>query len=275
MRFVNQFIMSTGKSFFEPEYQAVLNYAIANSIAIPSFSINVRNNNRVKYLKANGLWAIWDLLYFMDQESGKSDFAKINYINPSSNYLFGSTQPSFVAGSGFKGNGTNQYFQTGYNPQTDRVKLTASSSTVMFKGFDWLSDTTIEAVCGSRDGNNTNQILFVKPNSTQVLFRVKHIGGNISRNPTLINNIVVYCGDTISSVYYNSNNNAQSTSAMSGANYASREIFLFAQNEVGTPANYAKSGLKYFGIGEKITTVTPRPAIINTLESIMQDTYTP
>jgi len=260
---------------FEPEYQDVLDYAVANSIATPSTPYNIRNNNRIKYLKAEGLYTIWDLLYFFDQETGLSDFAKINIIDPSSNYLTGATQPSFVADSGFKANGTNQFFNTGYNPQTDRVKLTTSSSTVMFKGFDWISDATTETVCGSRDGANVNQILMHKPNATQVLFRVKHTGTAISRTPTLINNIVVYCADTSSAVFYNSSNNNQGTSAMSGANYASRELYLFASNESGTPSLYAKSGLKYFGIGEKITTVTPRPAIIDTLEDIMEDTYTP
>jgi hypothetical protein len=260
---------------FEPEYQDVLDYAIANAIDTPSLSINIRNNNRVKYLKAEGLWSIWDLLYFMDQESGKADFAKINYVDPSSNYLSGATQPSFVANSGFKGNGTNQFFQTGYNPQTDRVKLTISSSTVMFKGFDWVADSTVEALCGSRDGVAANQIVFQKPNATQVTFRIKHGSPSISRTPVLINDIVVYCGDTSSAVFYNSVAGNTASTAMSGANFANFEIILFATNESGTALQFCKSGLKYWGIGEKITTVTPRPAIIDTLESIMDDTYTP
>jgi hypothetical protein len=272
--------LSSG-SGFEPEYQAVLDYAIANSIDTPSDSINIRNNNRVKYLKDEGLFSLFDLLYLFDQETGKSNFAKINYTNPSSYYLHGSNQPSFVSGSGFKANGTNQFFETGYNAQTNAIKFLDSpgeSVSIGFKGFDFITaDTAFETICGARTGNNSSQILIASDGSTGIIVdRIANLISGTTLAKSNFNNHILVSKQGASTLrgIYNNGSYVIGGQVQSSASFSSLELYLFAFNNNGAPSGYCKSGLSYFFNGGHLGGGDPN-AIATTIYEIMSDTYTP
>lgn len=281
MRAVNQYYRALNRGFasgFEPEYQAVLDYAAANSISTPSSAINIRNNNRVKYLKDESLWSKFDLLYFFDQESGKGDFAKINYINPSSYYLYGSNQPDFISDSGFKGNSASgKYFQTGYNPSINAVKLTVDSGMITFRGFDFSTSASSEAILGARTGNNTSQILIYKVGVSpeQAGFRFLDQIAQANYLSSYFNLPTTLCFEGIArNLYRDIPATGTGITRTKGSSFSNLELYLFAYNQSGLVAP-TNGGLKYFGIGESVSVSTaPRP-IIDTFHEILNDLYTP
>ena len=171
---------------FEPEYIAVLDRAIALGYTTPDEPTNIRNNNRVKYLKDTGLWAKFDLLYFFDQPTGLADFAKLNYIDPLLYEAFNANpalEPDFIADSGFKSGGT-KFFDTGFNVQTNGVNFIGGAvdigrASVFYRGFDFAADATNETICGALlTGGSVNQINILKlSNNTQSLFRLASTQG--------------------------------------------------------------------------------------------------
>lgn len=275
MRFVNQFFLSTGKSdVFETEYESVIAYALANSIAIPSHPVNVRNNNRIKYLKAEGLWNSWDLLYFFDQEIGRSDFAKINMINPASNYLTHSDEPSFVSGSGFRGNGINQALNTHYRPATQKINVTDSSTSIIYRGFDFVNDAVTESIFGVRIGNTNKQLMVQSNDGALAIFRIQITTGQFGFGKTSHNLAVCYSATDSDSRIYRNGVSFFTRPVMSGAGFENIDLYLFAVNDNGTLSGNMKSGLKYWGIGSDIGTANPNPNP-DLIYRILDDIYVP
>lgn len=161
---------------FEPEYQAVLNFATANSITTPDLTQNVINNNIVKYLKAVGSWSNWSVFWYMKQPSGLDEFATLNWIDPTLYRLFqptGGLFPDFDAGKGFKGgNATEKYFRTGYTLSSD-TNIGQDNISVVYKSFDVPSSWVTSSVFfGTRIANDQSQILFSDNSNTSNLIRI-------------------------------------------------------------------------------------------------------
>jgi hypothetical protein len=262
---------------FETEYQAVLNYAVTNSIAIPDNSTNIRNNNRVKYLKQTSLWGKFDLLYFFDQPAGLADFAKINYISPSNFYLSSPSEPSFIADNGFKGDGISQYFNTNYIPSINSVKFTNLSCSVTLKGFDVITDSTLETFFAGRNANNQGQIFIAKNNSTTALIRILEANTAISFTVSSFNDFCSFNKTRTNGASYTLPSFAGTSLTPMGASsfLDNQELYILALNAAGTPSGFSKSGLKYIAFGEIISTSLSSPSIITDFKNIMEDSYTP
>jgi len=232
---------------FEPEYQAVLDYAIANSISTPSKAINIRNNQRVKRLKDSSLYNRIDLLYFFDQESGKEEFAKLNYINPSDYTIYNSSGllSDFVADFGFKSDRT-KFIKTGWIPSIDAVNFSNTSASIFYKGFDNINDGLTNQITGCRTGNNTGQINIRNTNNAQ-LFRLMSTSSAAVFNNNRNNNSILLSGTTASTVLYQNGVSQFGLGAMLGS-LNNQELYLLALNDNGTVNGVSAYGLKYFGI---------------------------
>jgi hypothetical protein len=280
-----RFKIRGGAFAFEPEYQAVLDRATALSYNLPDSATNIRNNNRVKFLKQIGSWTNFDLFYIFDNPSGLANFSKINYINPSTNELFNANpalEPDFIANSGFKSDGT-KWFNTLYNTRTDMVNVVCSTSTlskvsIIFKGFDWSSNSIQEGFFGNFE-SGSSQLQFVKlNNNTTLLVRpFVNSGGNEPLTPTELNkhcllSIQGVTGLGTGSSLYLDGSFDQLIQNASGGTAVNRPCYLFAVNSAGTAISIARSGMKYFGIGGYFGGTNPNQNAID-IYNIMNDTF--
>ena len=137
------------KDAFDPDYQAVLDFATSEGITLPSTSQQILQNNVVLSLKDKGLWNKKDV-FGLFATDGNVDFAlicwkrliKMDAIN----------SPSFSANAGFTGNGTSSYIDTLFVPATDGVNFLQDDAgiSVNCSGPD---DNYIVGTSSSADGN--------------------------------------------------------------------------------------------------------------------------
>jgi len=100
---------------FDADYQAVLNYATTQGYTLPSAGQQVKQNQLVLDLKAGGIWSKLDTfrVYATD---GSSSYALIDWKRLS--LCTAVNSPTFTSNSGFSFNGTSNYIDTNFNPNT-------------------------------------------------------------------------------------------------------------------------------------------------------------
>lgn len=99
-------------SNYDDDYQAILNYATANTITKPSTAIQDIQNQLVIDLKTAGIWSKLDVLHIFTND-GNDNFSYINWINPNLYYV---TENN-----------------TGYNPSTDAINYTLNEASFGYK----------------------------------------------------------------------------------------------------------------------------------------------
>ena len=101
---------------FETEYQDILDYATLQGYSLPTYSTQLLQNQLVADLKTNGNWTDMDIMY-VPAGDGDEDFASINWIDPdgSFNLTIGGGM-TYSGNTGFVGNDTNGYLNTGLVP---------------------------------------------------------------------------------------------------------------------------------------------------------------
>ena len=180
---------------FETEYQAVLDYATANSFELPSTAQQIVDNNKVKYLKQVGAWTELDNVRIFNAtytpSSWAVNFYRLNFKNPSVFTLTANTglEPTYVSGSGFKVLGNSGKFaKTGFIPATHAVKMTNINMSVIVGLFD--VPTTYAAASywyGGRDANDGRQILLGNPANNEITARNCSMDANYSINQSNVN----------------------------------------------------------------------------------------
>lgn len=112
---------------FDPDYQAVLDYASANAISHPSSPIKEAQNNLMIALKADGLFAKMDVFHvFTDATTGNKDFKSICWKRLTS----GTGHPSIIytANGMITGDVPDAYFQTNYHFINDSINYTLNDA---------------------------------------------------------------------------------------------------------------------------------------------------
>jgi hypothetical protein len=110
---------------FDPDYQAVLNYASAQGYTLPSESQQILQNQLVVDLKNAGIWSKLDT-FAVFATDGDSDFALIDWIRLTDYTAVNS--PTFTTNVGFQGDGTSSYIESNYLPVTNAVNLSQNSN---------------------------------------------------------------------------------------------------------------------------------------------------
>ena len=100
-------------SNFDPDYQALLNYANTQGYTLPTAAQQFDQNNLIQVLKTNDTWAKLDLFYLF-MTDGDEDFAGLNWKSPSTFKINPVNSPTFTSNIGYTGNGTDQYLETGW-----------------------------------------------------------------------------------------------------------------------------------------------------------------
>jgi hypothetical protein len=115
---------------FDPLYQAVLDYATANSIPLPDASLQAKQNAYVVGCRAAGLLNKWDVKYVFACHD--RDFAKINWMNPGTYNCTENGTLAFTANVGFRSNGTTGYLDSGWRPILDGPLYTRNDASVSY-----------------------------------------------------------------------------------------------------------------------------------------------
>lgn len=133
-------------SVFCPEYQVVYD-AFGTK---PDTIYTTYQNTLVKSLVDAGYWVRMDLFYVFANNNEANSL--INWINPGTFNCTNVHSTAFVAWQGFHSDGTNDYLNTNYNPETEATHFSQNSAT----GFIYLRDVPTETKYqfGSSDGTD-------------------------------------------------------------------------------------------------------------------------
>lgn len=107
-----QRVSGGGGTIFDPDYQAVLNYATSLGYTLPSAAQQIKQNQLMLSLKAAGVWSKLDT-FAVFANDGSSNFGLIDWKRLSLYTAVNS--PTFTSNVGFQGNGTSSYINSNFN----------------------------------------------------------------------------------------------------------------------------------------------------------------
>lgn len=143
---------------FDPDYQAILNYATSNAISKPSAPQQIAQNQLVLDLKAFGLWTKFDVLRIFMNDIGKA-FGYINWKYPNSNYMTESTDSGsivFVPNSHIAKNSSvdTLNLRNNYTPSSHAINYLLNDACVGYfnKGFTSNPITDEGVIMGANNG---------------------------------------------------------------------------------------------------------------------------
>jgi len=237
------------------EYEALLDYASDNSIALPNVRTRRRQNGLMRNLISVNYHSQRAAFWVMAGDSDAREFATLNWINPSTHRLTEHGTLSYSS-LGFQGNGTTGYLNTHFNPASDGAglyTLNAASIDFQLSGFLGTSDS---AVVGLRNAAGTAQILAtvsrvaVTPGASRIIMNDAtnddYAGNEISRG--------LYFFERISSANKQiwrkrllSGNLARTSVAV-----PSGDLYLLARNSLSTAAVdvFSSDTIALCGIGD-------------------------
>ena len=225
---------------YDPDYQAVLDYATANGIALPSNTKKTSDNQRVLDDKASGLFARCDY-YFIFDGTAESAYKLICYKRLISATPFGSLVWST---SGVQGNGTNAYINTHYNPATNAVNYSINDASINAVLFD--IGTGVGYISGIRTDGGDYPLQFALNNANENYIGLNNLTGVGYRSfSTLavvgLNSLNRYTSTGVSF-------NEQSEVATTSSGLPNGEIILFANNRnyISLIESYNDAGASHF-----------------------------
>lgn len=141
----------------EAETEAILARATTEGFTLPDEGTIAAINQLIIDYKTNGSWAIYDVyLHFAYNNTGLSNFSRINWANPSGDLITINGSMSYTI-NGWLNNGTNGNLNTLFDPSTDGLHYTLSNahrSAVIYSLS--ASETSIPRLI---DGSTTGSLL--------------------------------------------------------------------------------------------------------------------
>jgi hypothetical protein len=113
---------------YDSDYQAVLDYATNNSISLPSTAQQIEDNFDLLAMTAVGMWDKDDCIFKLKGTASSAfkliDWKRLTQATPNGGLTWNTT--------GVKGNGTDAWIDTGYNPSTDAVNYALDNASIMY-----------------------------------------------------------------------------------------------------------------------------------------------
>lgn len=250
----------------EPEYQAMLDYALANSFELPGLTQQGIDNKKVKLLKQAGIWDELDKLHIFNATytpaSWAVNFYRINWLDPTK-YLLNTTagkEPDWVSGKGFKSIGANgDFVRTGFIPNIHAVKSSIDNWSEVFKTFD--APTTYANnlwIYGGRPSPITSHALIGNSASNQLMARLS-LSSFLTIQQTSINRHYHLLRENFGIAEVIGFRDGVTELSKAAADTAQLTIlpeveqYMFGYNENGTPVtNVGNLGISYFATGSKL-----------------------
>jgi len=242
---------------YDADYQAVLDYATANSIAHPDSAQKTIDNQLVVDLKANGLWTKADV-FINYGGTASTAFRRICWKRLLQVDLFGGLTWS---ADGIEGNGTNGYVNLKFKPFTNGVNWILEDAGIaanLKKGAAITSN--LKAIAGAYDGSSSGYTL-MGVNSTKQYYI---INGEVAAVPTITYNI------GLNGLYRSGGNNigigssVYSAEKVTVAPLLDIDLFMLARNSGGTADLFSDERVKHLYLGASLSETEH-----NTLESIL------
>ncbi len=137
---------------FISEYQAVYDSWTTK----PNDLIAAAQNTMVKGFVSSGVWAKKDVLYVFAAHTNNNGEALTNWKNPGTHNAVLVNAPAFVPFEGFTGNGTTQYIDSNYNPDSQGVNFIQNSASLFLYTRTFVDASGFDI--GAFDGVNFSQI---------------------------------------------------------------------------------------------------------------------
>jgi hypothetical protein len=139
---LSEYLTTLGGTF-EAEYQALLDRAATLGYQVPSAFCQYMQNLAIKRLKAAGTWSKMDVLYHYSNDCTDSNFATLNWKNPSAFQCTLVNAPVWERYQGLRTNGTSSYIQTNWNPTANGVNYTLNNANVSVRHFTNTAGTAL------------------------------------------------------------------------------------------------------------------------------------
>jgi len=227
---------------YDVDYQAVLDYATTNSIALPTTTQQDIDNQFIIDYKATGAWDKDDVV-FKFKGTSTPEFKLICWKRLVRAEAFGSLTWS---DSGVKGNGTNAYIKSGYIPSaTNKWSLNDASI-----GFSSFALNTVGCIVGSVSLANGSDYAYVAPRSGTSILAINGspVTTDIDYQLLGYQSLNRYISSSISIDDTNFSSLSESISTI--------EIFILARN-FNTPdgSTFGNGGLEFISFGSSKDTI--------------------
>jgi len=230
----------------DPDYQAVLDFAVSQGITLPNQTQqNIDNQLLIDY-KAEGLWNLDDVFFKFKGDYSDNSFRLIDWKRLILADDFGAVGYS---NQGIAGNKTNAYIDTKYNPNIDGVKFTLNDNAI----------TLYQHTTGSLNTSAMMKygIFQQTPNQSQITLLDKRIDGTtlVYSNNGEFTRKANYSSLGISIMDRNTSENVAYTSDVTREiNHNSKYIpsynmYLLCRNDEGTPQLFSDATFSYFTMG--------------------------
>lgn len=247
---------------YDPDYQAVLDFATANTIPLPDENQKAVDNQRLIDYKATGGWAKDDV-FFNFKSTADPAFRLIDWKRLIRATAYGSLTWS---NNGVKGNGTNAYIDIKFIPSTDGVNYQLHNCSVGFTTFDQGTLNQFKTLLAiySNGGGTTGAILLVPNGSTPY---VNLQSGNYSTP----NKYSIIGYNSVNKVDSNTINVisdvTQNPDTMGGGSLETSTPYLFARHrpDSNSAENFGDLGISFLTMGANKT--TEHNAIKNVLDN--------
>ena len=249
---------------FEPEYQAMLDYAIANSFEHPTATQKEIDNLKVRQLKQTGIWYEMDKVHIFNSTyaptSWAVNFYRINWKNPNAFLLTADVgkEPTWVSGSGFKvTGGSGAFAKTGFRPFTHGVAMSVNNASETWAMFD--APTTFQSDgfywAGGRNSGSSITSVLMGNNANNAFLTRLHAEAAMTITQSELNSHFQICRET--NLIKGYQNRLVELPLIGTVNYYSAmtdfEQYLFGFNTAGTATTSAVThGLKYYLSGSSL-----------------------
>lgn len=183
-------LASGGGGGFDPDYQAVLDYATAQGYTLPSAGQQALQNQLVLDLKAAGVWSKLDS-FAVFATDGDSDYALIDWVRLAT--MTAVNAPTFTTNQGYETDGATSLIDANYNPSTAGGNMTLDdahfaiygeniSGTGVVRGGGVYNGARLSSsnFNGMNGGNGSSGSLTI-PNNYKLLIHTRDNSANFNR----------------------------------------------------------------------------------------------
>jgi hypothetical protein len=140
-------------SLYDVDYEAVLTYATTQGYTLPGLAQRALQSQLIQTLKTGSIWSQLDLFYIFATD-GDSNFATLNWRNPSQYRAVPVNNPNFAVNTGFIGDGATTYLNPGWNATLGVNYTQASASHGVYTNEVGYSNGLINVDTGYHGGGS-------------------------------------------------------------------------------------------------------------------------
>jgi hypothetical protein len=223
--------------------QKILKYAESKGYTLPDQATIDKISNRIKYLKAEGLWDELDRLYYFDlDDANLEDFSTIDWIDPSDDTRALINGSPVYGGNGFTFS-NNNYLNTQFVP-SQGGKFQSENASMGCRVFNGTGSNN-NLIFGARNSSSRKCHI----SRTQQFFHgAVDLGSTDSVDG---NDFFLMCKNSgVGTGYFNGV--AQVSQNYSDVALVTHAVYIGCMNSSGTPFSFYNAGVRMFFAGSGV-----------------------